>query len=228
MKIEDITKKELNPYTNEFVNVQDTKKLYSMFENDKEDISFDKNNTEKYYHEKNYVKALIGDQWETFKKAKIIDYYLKKYNVKTVLEMGFGAGTTSLFLLLNNYEVDMIDFEHSGYTLMQNISKTFDIKTNIYSFNKQTLKDIPKKYDAVLSMQVLEHIKDPLPIHEDSLKLCDKVLVLEEYCGTEDEAFEHIAPIEAKDFIINLNVRYGLDYEENPFYIVPSFWLRRK
>jgi hypothetical protein len=143
------------------------------------------------------------------RKFRIFHSYMKRYNCNTVLDVGFGSGYYSWNSAVNGYKVTAADFENGAYHMMKSMIDTSDIKNlELYSLNKHSIGEITKKYDAVLSIEVLEHILDPLPLHESQIKLCDKVFFLEEYCG-DRTVTGHIAPYQAKKQIIDMCLDYN-------------------
>ena len=70
--------------------------------------------------------------------------------------------------------MDVLHFENN--TLYSEIIEAVNnaIKKD-NTLTNEIITELNKKYDAVLSIEVLEHILDPMPLHEAQIKLCDKI-----------------------------------------------------
>jgi SAM-dependent methyltransferase len=100
-----------------------------------------------------------GLELEVFEKAIIWRAYvyiiLKKFIKKNVLEIGAGLGSFTKFYLNSNLRVTVTDLDKKNYEFLK---KRFKGKRIIITNKK--IKNVKKKYDTILYMNVLEHIKD--------------------------------------------------------------------
>lgn len=85
---------------------------------------------------------------------------LKKYDIKTILDLGAGAGIYTEVLLNNDYNVECVEKENS--VTKEFLNKYFDNKINI--FDLDTFLKSDKKYDAILAIDFFEHFEDPKQI----------------------------------------------------------------
>jgi hypothetical protein len=162
-----------------------------------------------WYTKQNFNYGNVTKEQHRLRKFRIMNYYMKKFNCKTVLDVGFGSGYHTWNSAVNGFDVTGADFENGAYFMMQDlINKTGISNLELISLNTQNITDLKKSYDAVLSIEVLEHILDPLPLHEAQIKLCDKIFFLEEYCG-DRTVTGHIAPMAAKQQIVDMCLDYG-------------------
>lgn len=75
-----------------------------------------------------------------------------------MLDVGAGYGLLSSILYTKGYEVEIVEPEHSSYYLRGRKFKHY--KTTIEEF----LHNQKSKYDIIIMMDVIEHLKDPLKI----------------------------------------------------------------
>jgi len=98
-----------------------------------------------------------GKELENFDKASVWRFYIylqiRKYIKKSILEVGAGIGSfTSNYIHLSN-DITLTEIDKNNLIL---IKKKFKNKYSI--FDKET-KKIPKKFDSIMYLNVLEHIK---------------------------------------------------------------------
>ena len=98
-----------------------------------------------------------GKELENFDKASVWRFYIylqiRKYIKKSILEVGAGIGSfTSNYIHLSN-DITLTEIDKNNLIL---IKKKFKNKYSI--FDKET-KKISKKFDSIMYLNVLEHIK---------------------------------------------------------------------
>lgn len=127
---------------------------------------------------------------------------------RSILEIGSGIGLLSRYLASKGFEVTAIEPAGQGFGMMSDLQEhvrkhfeTTDSELRIYSF---TLEDFNPnaKYDYIFSINVFEHIKDPL------LGLIKTNLLLE------DGGFARI-----------ITPNYSVPYE--PHFNIPIFFSKR-
>jgi len=190
----------------------------SMSDNDQSD----------WYTKQNFNYNNIDKEYHRLRKFRIMHYYMQKYNCKSVLDVGFGSGYHTWNSAVNGYKVTGADFENGAYFMMKDlIEKTNISNLDLVSLNTHTIDNLLARYDAVLSIEVLEHILDPLPLHESQIRLCDKVFFLEEYCG-DRTVTGHIAPESAKQEIVDMCLDYGFIEVNMPYGYPPQVFVKKE
>ena len=102
-----------------------------------------------------------GAELDNFDKAKIwrkyIFYQIKEFIKKDVLEVGAGIGSFT-----NNYKniADNITLSEVDDKNFMILKKKF--KAANFNFSNKTTKDINKKFDTIMYLNVLEHIKEDI------------------------------------------------------------------
>ena len=99
-----------------------------------------------------------GKELESFDKATVWWFYIykkiKKYIKKNILEVGAGIGSfTSNYMHLSK-DITLTEIDKNNLVL---IKKKFR-NTKYFISNKET-KKLKKKYDTIMYLNVLEHIK---------------------------------------------------------------------
>jgi SAM-dependent methyltransferase len=101
-----------------------------------------------------------------------INYCLKfinKYLTGSILEVGAGCGSFTKHYL--NKKITSITLTELDQTNILNLNKNFDSYTNIKIIKKK-INEIDEKFDAIIYLHVLEHIKDDQnEIYEASKRL---------------------------------------------------------
>src|SRR3989338_2483449 len=83
----------------------------------------------------------------------------KKYNIKNICEIGCGVGILSSKLGRNGFKVEAFDLDKNAISL----AKRYNKNDNVNFSQKNILKtSSDEKYDLILAVEVLEHIKNDL------------------------------------------------------------------
>ena len=118
-------------------------------------------------------KEIIPDYNFTYKIIlPIIHKYFKKGD-KTILDIGCGSGTISLYLSSLGNRVHGIDISKKAIASCKKSAK--DLRLNTASFeviNFPSTRIGKSKYDSILLLEVIEHIQD----HKQALELTAKAL----------------------------------------------------
>ena len=101
-------------------------------------------------------------QFNTWSNAQKPSISFKKFPIKTALDFGCGGGTTALYLAEQGYEVDICDVnsklvEFTKFRLNKN-----GYQCNIIPLDK--FKPLTKNYDFITTIDVLEHVLNPLEL----------------------------------------------------------------
>jgi len=97
-----------------------------------------------------------------------------------ILEIGSGIGLLSRYLASQGFKVTSIEPAGKGFGMMLNlqehVNKFFGSTNYKYVFNRSSIEDFnPKiKYDFIFSINVFEHIKDPLEGLRKTYSLLEK------------------------------------------------------
>ena len=239
MKISKLYNTFQDDLTKDYVNILTKEKVFNNFVNEEDKIIDDgvecmpfpkiksKENLEKYYQS---FKVSGLDSFHLERKFRIMNFFLNFFKLRTVLDYGFGPGYYTYNLAINNYKVDCIDFEHGNYRTLNNMLKQSDINFGLYNLTEDKFDKRNTIYDAVLSIEVLEHIEDPLPVLEYNLNKCKHIFFLEEYCGVKGKNHtadsDHIAPPECRIKIYEMLLDYGFKLAENPWHLVPQVFIK--
>ena len=101
-----------------------------------------------------------GKELEIFDKAVFWRKYLfskiKKFLGKEILEVGAGMGSFTKTYLNRNMNVTLSELDSN---LLNILKKSFNHNDNVSIIEKYT-KNIEKKFETILYISVLEHIKD--------------------------------------------------------------------
>lgn len=163
-----------------------------------------------------------------FKKFSIMFYYMKKLNCTSVIDVGFGAGYFTWNSAINGLKTLGLDFENGAYHVMSDMLINSNIDSlNLLSLNQSKITDVNDKFDALISLEVLEHLLDPLPLHEEQIKRCNKIIFMEEYCGDTTHV-GHIAPARAKQEIVDMCYDYGFSKIPLVFGYPPEIYVKNE
>lgn len=122
-------------YDNYHVNVVKTKKQISLID-------------ESNFTYKNFFRYIFPLISNFFKKCSILD-------------IGSGAGTISLFLAEHGYKVVGIDISQKAVEASIQSAKELDLETKVRFFNTDFKKFVyTKKFDIAICLEVIEHYKE--------------------------------------------------------------------
>lgn len=97
-------------------------------------------------------------------KMNLIKPFLERNSQKHVLDVGCGDGFFTLKLLNLGYKVDATDVSPDAIKATERRIKRNNVP-NIHLYNENLLEFEPtQKYDIILCLEVLEHIKDDLSV----------------------------------------------------------------
>ncbi len=109
-----------------------------------------------YYEESRFgLELILEDLTQLFEKVKI-------------LEIGSGIGLLSQYLASQGFEVTSIEPTGIGFGMMsslqEHVNKYFGLTNTSYFFYRSTIEDFnpETKYGFIFSINVFEHVKDPL------------------------------------------------------------------
>jgi SAM-dependent methyltransferase len=85
-------------------------------------------------------------------KSDIINNIIKKYNIKTILDLGCGDGNQLSYFKINNY----VGYDISKTIILKNQIKFKYDNTKQFIYNLSILNN--KKFDLVLSLDVIYHL----------------------------------------------------------------------
>ena len=152
-----------------------------------------------------------GKELENFESAKIwrkyIYFLIKKYIKAEILEVGAGIGSFTKNYIDDNSKITLTELDNSNFLFLQNRFKENDI-----TISKVETKDIKKKFDTIMYLNVLEHIKEDLreiEIAVDKLNNEGSLIFLvpahNKLYSKFDKAVGHFKRYEI-DFFKNLNI----------------------
>lgn len=114
------------------------------------------------YYDNNEVSFYDTLQFNTWSNAQKPFVDFKKYPIKTALEFGCGCGSTALYLAEQGFEVTIADINE----MMLDFT-SFRLNKYGYNCNKldlSELKPLKTNYDLVTTIDVLEHVINPLEL----------------------------------------------------------------
>jgi len=98
--------------------------------------------------------------WETVKPDKELIGLLKGGKIKKckVLDMGCGAGTNSIYLAQNRFEVTGVDISPTAIIIAKNRAKEANVEINFLIGNAYSLKLPKKSFDFIFDRGCFHHI----------------------------------------------------------------------
>jgi SAM-dependent methyltransferase len=138
----------------------------------------------------------------------LIDDLIELNDHTRILEIGSGIGLLSRYLASKGFQVTSIDPAGEGFGMMtrlqEHVGKHFDSKESSFQFYNSTIEDFnpSAQYDYIFSINVFEHIEDPL----HGLRKIDSLLGI-------DGLARIITP------------NYGIPYE--PHFHIPIFFSKK-
>ena len=152
----------------------------------------------------------------------------KKYKIKNICEIGCGVGILSSKLGKNNFFVEAFDIDR--YAI--NLAKKYNKKKNVNFFSKDVLSlKTAKKYDLVLAIEVLEHIKNDTKALNNIARILNQkgfllitVPINEKYRTEFDNRSGHIRRYNEMDLIKKLKKEKFIVFKEK-YFNFPLLWL---
>lgn len=112
-----------------------------------------------YMHSKNYVYDLVS--WHMGVRRdfdfKLVEA-IKKLDVKTILDIGSGAGDNAILLALAGYDVTMADLDSYTFGFAKHRVNRLKLKNvNFIHLDREQLPD--QQWDVILCLDVVEHLE---------------------------------------------------------------------
>ncbi len=155
---------------------------------------------------------------------------IKKYSeqVRNICEIGCGVGNLSSKLGRKGYKVDAFDLDRNAVALAKRHNKNNNV--NFFTKDVLTLRT-NKKYDMVLAIEVIEHIKNDAIAIKNIARILKKngfllvtVPVNEKYRTEFDNRSGHIRRYTEKDLAEKLK-KYGFRIIKTKYFNFPLLWL---
>jgi SAM-dependent methyltransferase len=125
-----------------------------------------------FYCNKKIQKKVISDDNFTYQTLiSLYDKYLK--NRKRILDVGCGVGTIDFYLCKKGHELSGVDISKNAINIALKNSKLLGMDKKI-TFIRSDLSSITNigLYDAVIALEVLEHIRKVDKVIKNLYKLC--------------------------------------------------------
>ena len=136
-------------------NSQTIEKVYEFWNNRPCNIR----HSQKEIGTKEYFEEVTKRKY--FVESHIINFAdFKKYNNKTVLEVGCGIGTAAHSFIENGAIYTGIDLSDKSVEIAKKRLEVFNLKGNIYQMNIEDIDAIEYEYDLIYSFGVLHHTPD--------------------------------------------------------------------
>lgn len=123
-----------------------------------------------YKHTSSYLYNLTiwYESGERYDFTSYFDHFAKKYNIKSYIDYGCGIGNDGLYLLETGQQVTFIDFDCPSTDFLKWRLKKRKLHASVLDVEK--VKKFPSA-DALIAIDVLEHMVNPLEVVE---KLSDQ------------------------------------------------------
>ena len=152
----------------------------------------------------------------------------RNYKIKKICEIGCGVGILSSKLGKNGLKVNAFDLDKNAIKLAKEYSKN----KNVNFFSKDVLGlNANKKYDFVMAIETLEHIKNDVKAIEKASKILTQkgfllitVPINERYRTEFDNRSGHIRRYYKKDLIEKLQ-KQGFEIIKTKYFNFPLLWL---
>lgn len=128
-------------------------------------------NTKKYWDR--YLNSR-GDFWRDFPYQFLLAQ-LPKNEKFTLLDIGCALGDGCRLLKKHFPQAEITGADLSQAGIQKARSKSSDVEYFIFDLNKQ---EIPKKYDYISLIHILEHFDDPYPIIDKCLKAVNQAVYI--------------------------------------------------
>jgi len=163
-----------------------------------------------------------------FRSTSSFKRYSKKFNIKNICEIGCGVGINSINLAKNGFKIDAFDLDKEAIDL----AKKYNKHKNINYRSKEILKlKSNKKYDMVLAIEVLEHIREDTKALSKISSILNKkgtllltVPIHEHYRVGFDDRSGHVRRYKPCDLIKKLK-NSGFEIIYKKFLNFPLLWM---
>ena len=139
------------------------------------------------------------------RKHNIIRFLRKHDDIKTILDVGCGAGELACTLAEMGYKVTAIDFSSDAIDMANGIKRQRRINSNQLKFQLGGLEKLKgKKFDLVMCLEVLEHIEDDRAVLKQLIDQSNKYVLIsvpakQKLFDESDTAVGHFRRYEKKD-----------------------------
>jgi 2-polyprenyl-3-methyl-5-hydroxy-6-metoxy-1,4-benzoquinol methylase len=173
------------------------------------------------------VIALESQDFWTNSKIRLLLDLISKEKIKSIMDAGCGSGYVSYFLSKKGYSVWAVD---KSKKILNSANKRYKNK-NLKFVNIDLSKKVPnKKFDCILLLDVLEHVKDDLNFLKNIKKnlkkggiLIVKVPAYQILFGAHDKYLGHYRRYSKKG-ILNLVKSVGFKVEEIRYWDLVTFF----
>lgn len=152
----------------------------------------------------------------------------KNNRIRNICEIGCGVGILSNKLGKKGFAVDAFDLDKNAIKLAKNHNKNQNVN---FSSKDILIFSINKKYDLVIAIEVLEHIKDDVKAIRNANKLLRKngfflitVPINEKYRTEFDNRSGHVRRYDEKDLTNKLK-KQGFSIIKIKYFNFPLLWL---
>lgn len=131
------------------------------------------------FHSKSAALRKIPDK-KNFTYRLLIDFLknnlfnMKAFQGKSILDLGCGVGSVSLYLAHSGYDVTGIDISINAINAARKAQKNLNIKNVKFILGDVSKKKFNKKFDVVILSEVIEHIKDDSALLRNVYKILNK------------------------------------------------------
>ena len=159
---------------------------------------------------------------------RLIKKLSKKHQIKEVCEIGCGTGSLSLNLGKSGLKVDAFDIDKNAVAL----AKNFSSNKNVRYISKDALYiNSSRKYDMVMAIEVLEHIKEDSKVLLKLKNILKKngllfitVPIHEKYRKSFDNRSGHIRRYNPDDLLQKVR-NAGFDVQYVRYFNFPLLWV---
>tara|TARA_Y100000031_G_C8200891_1_gene376144 strand:+ start:474 stop:1220 length:747 start_codon:yes stop_codon:yes gene_type:complete len=159
---------------------------------------------------------------------RLVKRYSKKFKINNICEIGCGVGINSINLANIGFKIDAFDMDKEAV----NLAKKYNKHKNIDYRSKDVLKlKSNKKYDMVLAIEVLEHIREDAKALNKISSILNKkgtllltVPIHEHYRREFDDRSGHVRRYKPSDLIKKLK-NSGFEIIYKKFLNFPLLWI---
>lgn len=173
------------------------------------------------------VIALESKDFWTNSKIKLVLDLINKEKITSILDAGCGSGYTSYFLSKKGYKLIGADKSKKILALASKRYKNKNLKFLYIDLNKNLPK---KKFDCILLLDVLEHVKDDFNLLKNLKKILKKqgILIIKvpaypSLYGAHDKYLGHYRRYSKKQ-LLDLVESVGLKLEDVRYWDLVTFF----